>query len=84
MAVTIAQVCRALVASVDALVNAATIFVWKKGRQMRKRVAWGLQHAWVHMIISNHSLEKAVRILSAYEKACFHATTCILYLIGYN
>ena len=68
----------------SAVGNKAKFIVWKKGGQMRKRVAWGLQHAWAHMIISNHSLEKAVRILSACEIACIHATICILYLIGYN
>jgi hypothetical protein len=68
----------------SAVGNAARLFVWKKGRQIRKGVVWGLQHAWAHMINSKHLLEKAVRILSACEKAFFHATICILYLIGYN
>jgi len=33
-------------ACTSAMSNQARIFVWKKGRQMRKREAWRLQHAW--------------------------------------
>jgi hypothetical protein len=71
-------------ACTSAVGNKTKFVVWKKGRQTRKRVALGLQHAWAQMVNSNHSLEKAVRILSICETAFFHATICILYLIGYN
>jgi len=37
-------------ACTSAMSNQARIFVWKKGRQMRKRVAWRLQHAWAKRI----------------------------------
>ncbi len=71
-------------ACTSAVGNKTKFVVGEKGREMRKRVALGLQHAWAQMINSNHSLEKAVRILSTCKTAFFHSTICILYLIGYN
>ena len=37
-------------ACTGAMGNKARLFVWKKGSQMRKRVAWRLQHAWAKRI----------------------------------